>query len=219
MMIKSACFYKCVAQHTIFLLKINPMRLISNRISVDETNSFSIVILAKVERWKESLLLFWVLAWTFCGVVFLSYFFSEGPFHHSLPMLIMISFWLYFEVRIVKVFFWRRKGFEHIQFKEDEIPIKNNLYGRGKERRYGVNEIDAIHAIPYSSRNFFAFMEDSFWVIGGDRVYFDYFGKKVVFGKQLEELEVKKLLSLLNGQLKNSKREFRKKMKQNEQGL
>lgn len=192
------------------------MRLISNRISVDETSSFSIVILGKVERWKESLLLFWVLAWTFCGIVFLSYFFSDGPFHHSLPMLIMISFWLYFEVRIVKVFFWRRNGFEQIQFNEGEMTIKSALFGKGKKSSYSVNDIDSILPIPYSKNNFFAFMEDSFWVIGGDRVYFDYFGKKVVFGKQLDELEVKKLLSLLNGQLKNSKREYRKKMKQND---
>ena len=41
-------------QHTIFLLKFNFMRMISNRISVDETKSFSIVILGKIERWKES---------------------------------------------------------------------------------------------------------------------------------------------------------------------
>lgn len=218
-MIKNVCFLQCIAQHTIFLLKIYPMRIISNRISIDETNSFSIVILGKVERWKESLLLFWVLAWTFCGIVFLSYFFGEGPFYHSLPILIMIMFWLYFEVRIVKVFFWRRNGFEQIQFNSDELSIKNKLFGKGKESRYAVNDIESIQAIPYSPKNFFAFMDDSFWVIGGDRVYFDYFGKKVVFGKQLEETEVKKLLSLLNGKLKNSKREYRKKMKQNEQVL
>jgi len=193
------------------------MRLISDRISIDETNNFSIVILGKVERWKESLLLFWVLAWTFCGVVFLSYFFGDTPYHYDLSMLILLSFWAYFEVRIVKVFFWRRKGYEQIQFKESAIVIRNSLFTKGKESIYELDAIDAFYAFPDLSRNFFAFMEDSFWVIGGERIYFDYFGKKVVLAKQLSEEETKKMVQVLNGKLKLSKKELRKRMKKMEE--
>lgn len=195
------------------------MRLISDRISIDETNNFSVVILGKIERWKESLLLFWVLAWTFCGMVFLTYFFGDTPYHYDLAMLILLSFWAYFEVRIVKVFFWRRKGFEQIQFKETVISIRNSLFTTGKERLYNIEGIDAFYALENPTRNFFAFMEDSFWVIGGDRIYFDYFGKKVVFAKQMNPEETKKMLQVLNGKLKLSKREMRKRMKKIEEEL
>lgn len=195
------------------------MRLISDRISIDETKNFSIVILGKVERWKESLLLFWVLAWTFCGLVFLSYFFGDTPYHHDLSMLIMISFWTYFEVRIVKVFFWRRKGFEQIKFKDSALTITNSLFTKGKEKVYTLDGINTFDALPDSSKNFFSFMEDSFWVIGGDRIYFDYFGKKVVFAKQISAEETKKLLQVLNGKLKLSKKEYRKRMKKIEEEL
>lgn len=195
------------------------MRLISDRISINDTKTFSIVILGKVERWKESLLLFWVLAWTFCGIVFLTYFFGDTPFHHSLPMLVMISFWLYFEYKIVRVFFWRRNGFESIKFTRDELIIKNNFLRRGKENRYALNNIEEFYSIPYSSTNFFAFMDNSFWVIGEDRIYFNYFGKKIGFGKQLDEMEVKKLLQVSNGQLKIKKRDYRRKLKQSEQSI
>jgi hypothetical protein len=195
------------------------MRLISERISIDSTKYFSIVILGKLERWKESLLLFWLLSWTACGTIFLYYFFGDTPFRHNITMLIMISFWLYFELRIGKVFFWRRSGFEQLQFKDDQFTIKNSLLGRGKERIYKVKDLEAFSSIPYSNKNFFSFMDNSFWVYGGDRIYFDYFGKKVVLGKQLKDDEIKKLLQVLNGQLKEVKRAVRKSNKQNQSSL
>ena len=187
------------------------MRLISERISFDETKKPTIVILGKTERWKESMLLFWVLAWSFCGAVFLYYFFADTPMRYSLQMLLMLSFWAYFEIRIVKVFIWRRVGFERVTYSIEELIIQNNFYGRGKKNKYFINNIESFQLITSSPTNFFAFMDNSFWVMGAHRIYFDYFGKKVVFGMQLNDLEAKKLLSILNGQLKKSKKEIRKK--------
>lgn len=185
------------------------MRLISERISIDETNNPKIVILGRTERWKESMLLFWVLAWSFSGSVFLYYFLADTPMHHSLAMLVMLSFWLYFELKILKVFLWRRVGFESINFALDELTIQNNIYQRGKINRYLIANIESFKLITITQTNFFAFMDNSFWVMGGQRIYFDYFGKTVVLGMQISDLEAKKLLSLLNGQLKRSKKESR----------
>jgi hypothetical protein len=186
------------------------MRLISERISIDETNNPSIVILGRTERWKESLLLFWVLAWSFCGLVFLYYFLSDNPLQYSVPMLVLLSFWLYFEIKTLHVFLWRRKGFEHLVFINGEFTMQKNLYGKGKRSRFFIDEIGSFNLIVESSKNFFAFMDNSFWVIGGQRIYFDYFGKKQVLGMQLNEIECKKTLSILNGQLKKSKKANKK---------
>ena len=218
-MIKSTNFFDSISQHTIFLFKTSVMRLISNRISIDETNSFSLVILGKAERWKESLLLFWLLSWTFCGLVFLTYFFGDTEFHHSMPMLVVIGFWVYFEMRTLKVFFWRRKGFEHIVFSSSELIYQRNLLGRGKKNSYSIMDIEGFYPNKYFPKNFFSFMENSFWVIGGERIYFSYFGKNIALGMQINELEAKKVISLLNGKLKRSKKVIRQKMKQNESGL
>lgn len=195
------------------------MRMISQRISLDEAKNFSIVILGKIERWKESLLLYWLLAWTFCGSVFIYQFFGNTPFHHSIPMLILIAFFLYFELRILKVFLYRRKGYEHLVFSENELIIHNKIFPKGSKTAYDINMIESFNPIAYSKKNFFSFMEDSFWVIGGQRIYFTYGNKKVIFGMQLSELEIKKLLSLLNGQLKQLKRDYRAKMKQQKREL
>lgn len=183
--------------------------MISSRISVDDSKKLSIVILGKIERWKESLLLYWLLAWSFCGSVFAFQFFGSGPFQYSIPMLIMLLFFLYFEIKILKVFFYRRKGFELIKFGEEELLIQNTFISKGKSNFYKVNEIENFYDVEYSSKNFFSFMENSFWVIGGQRIYFTYKNKKITLGIQLNKVEVKRLLSLLNGQLKKSKKELR----------
>jgi hypothetical protein len=165
------------------------MRMISNRISVDDSKKLSVVILGKVERWKESLLLYWLLAWSFCGAVFAYQFFGDSPFQYSIPMLIMLLFFLYFEIKMIKV------------------------------NHYKTNEIENFYQAEHSSKNFFSFMEDSFWVIGGQRIYFSYRNKKVILGIQLNEVEVKRLLSLLNGQLKQSKKNYRMSIKQSKNAI
>ena len=45
--------------------------------------------------------------------------------------------------------------------------------------------------------NFFHQLENSFWVIGDDRIQFDYQGKTVCFGMQLTEKESNSILKLL----------------------
>ena len=187
------------------------MRFISDRISIQEDkHRLSVIILGKMERWKESLLLFWLLAWSFCGSVFIYYFLADTSYQYTLPMFILLAFWAYFELKIARVFLWRRSGFEHIEINEGLFSIKNNLKGYGKKQKFHVREIDEFKRIIQSEKNFFAFMDQSFWVMGGERIYFKYNNKDIIFGKQIDEKEVKALLLLLNGALKKEKSRLRK---------
>jgi len=186
------------------------MRIISDRISVNENaGKVSVVILGKIERWKESLLLFWLLAWTFSGVVFLYYYLFPSPYQYALVMLIFLMFWLYFELKIGKVFLWRRVGFEYLEFDHASFSIKNDIKGFGKILSFNIQEINKFEAIVQSQKNFFAFMEQSFWVIGGEQIYFRYKNKDIIFGKQISIKEQKALLQILNGALKNKKKQIK----------
>jgi membrane protein YdbS with pleckstrin-like domain len=183
------------------------MRIISERISIDESaKKISVVILGKMERWKESFLLFWLLAWTFSGTVFIYYYLFPSPYQYSLIMLIFLLFWLYFELKIGKVFLWRRSGFEYIVIENGSLSIKNNLYGYGKVQDYDVQDIQMIEKINVSKKNFFTFMDQSFWVIGGEQVFFKYNGKHIIFGMQISEKEQNSLIQILNGILKKEKK-------------
>jgi hypothetical protein len=188
------------------------MRFISDRISIEEdSDKLSVIIFGKTDRWKESMLLFWLLSWSFSGSVFFYYFLANTPYQYSLPMLILIAFWAYFEIKIARVFLWRRFGFEHIEFSGDSLLIKNNLKGYGKKQKFNIRQIQEFKEIIQSNRNFFAFMDQSFWVIGGDKIYFLYNNRDIIFGKQIDEREEKALLFVLNGRLNKAKSKLRKK--------
>ncbi len=187
------------------------MRLISERISIEENKErVSVIILGKIERWKESLLMFWLLAWTFSGSVFIYYFLAETPFQYTLPMFVLLAFWAYFELKIARVFMWRRSGFEHIEFKEDLFSIKNNLRGFGKKQEFDIHDIKEFRGIIQSNKNFFAFMDQSFWILGGEQVYFKYKNKDIIFGKQIDKKEERALLLILNKMIKKEKSKLRK---------
>lgn len=191
------------------------MRFISERISIQEDNQrLSIIILGKIERWKESLLLFWLLGWSFSGCVFIYYFVAETPYQFTLPMFLLLGFWAYFEIKIAKVFLWRKSGFELIEFNEDLFSIKNNLKGYGKFQKFDIREINEFMGILQSKKNFFAFMDQSFWVMGGERIYFTYKNKDIIFGKQIDIKEEKALIMVLNGALNKKKSKLRKKERQ-----
>ena len=84
---------------------------------------------------------------------------------------------------------------------------KNNFDDNKGKFEFAIqwhNEISEFKMVPHSDKNFFSFMDNSFWVLGGDRIYFDYFGKKVVFAKQVDPIEVKKLLSLLCSSIRSA---------------
>lgn len=191
------------------------MRFISERISIeDDPDRLSVIIFGKIERWKESMLLFWLLGWSFSGSVFFYYFLAATPYQYSLPMLILLVFWAYFEIKIARVFLWRRSGFEHIKFKADLISIKNNLFGYGKEQKFDIHEVKEFKTIIQSNKNFFAFMDQSFWVLGGEQIYFNYNNRDIIFGKQIDKKEIKALLFILNGRLNKGKSKLRKKARE-----
>ena len=188
------------------------MKFLSDKISIRRSNGkTSVVILARSERWKEALLLFWLLAWTFSGMVFLFYFFADTPYRHQLPLLVLIFFWLYFELKAVKAFIWRRNGYERLTFSGETLILEARPLFFGKPRRFDLREIEGITKISQSEKNFFSFIDASFWSTSGERLVFNYRGKDIVFGKQINDEECTKLIGVLNNELKKRKSALRRK--------
>ena len=182
---------------------MSQVKFISDRISYqNHPDSFSVVVSGKIERWKESALLAWVVAWTACGAFFVYELTTDLPSETKMGIFILLFFWLYFEIRVGRALLWRLFGFEQIRFKEGQFSIKRNIKGYGKRRDYFVENITSFQIVDRATRSIVASMEESFWVVGGERLYFDHLGKKVGLGMQLSEAETKKLQELLNKQLK-----------------
>jgi hypothetical protein len=180
------------------------MKLISDKVSYNaEKGDLTIVVLGRVERWKETLLLAWILAWTFCGIAFLYALLNESSKEMKLALFTLIMFWTYFEVKIGRTFLFRKYGSEFIRVSEDKLSIKQGIKGYGKADEYFIENISGFGIIKRSEKSFFGFIENSFWFLGYETIGFEYKNKMVKFGMQLNQQEVTKVSSLIQAKIKS----------------
>lgn len=173
------------------------MKTIGDRVSIENHPKYTtIVISTKIEKWQETLLFIWSIAWTFCGIVFI-YYLLLGDFvrNEKLILFIITIFWAYFEYRIVKTFLWRKFGIEFIKIDSDKFVIKKSILSYGKANEYITKQIDnkQIECLKQNPKSFSKVMNDSFWIIGEGAVRFLEKGKYIYFGHQLEAEDSEKL--------------------------
>lgn len=188
------------------------MKLIGERVSYKNHEDYStIVISTNIDKWKETLLFTWLLGWTICGVVFF-YFLFTGDFikEEKMMLIVMCVFWLFFEIRIGKVYFWRKTGMEFIKIDKDLMTIKRSIKGFGKAIPYQLGRIRDVQGLEINPKGFSKSMNDSFWVIGLGTVRFFYNEKEVRFGAQLSTKDAEKLAKIVNKLL----REYNQKSNQ-----
>lgn len=174
------------------------MKRIGDRVSIKENgNTSTIVISTKIPSWQETLLAAWLFCWTICGAVFIWQLFEAETREQALMIGVMCVFWAYYEVRVVKAFMWRKFGMEFIKLDQDNLTYKRSVRGYGKAHIYFIDNIKNLGVINKSDKSFFKSLEESFWVIGGERIGFDYLKKSVQLGMQLEEQDSKKLSSYI----------------------
>jgi hypothetical protein len=63
---------------------------------------------------------------------------------------------------------------------------------------YDLHKISGLNFYKRESTSFMQQLDNSFWIIGGDTVYFSYNGKTQVLGKQLLSQDAKQLSQVLN---------------------
>ncbi len=177
---------------------------ITDRISYSENEDIlTIVISGKVEKWQESLLTIWMVAWTFCGVyVFTQLIEGDYTREDKLIMFIYEVFWTYFEWKLVYAFFWRKWGSEIIKISRESIRIKNNIKNYGKVKNYFVENIEEFQYINSPTKSFVKVMGNSFWNTTEKTISFYYFGKPIVFGIQLNKNESKQIVKLITAHLR-----------------
>lgn len=72
-------------------------QFIGKRIQVvREKEQLTITISQNVERWQEALLYAWLMAWTFCGGVFIYSLFTSANSGEQIFFLISTALWSFF---------------------------------------------------------------------------------------------------------------------------
>lgn len=178
------------------------MEYIGKRISILKSpEEVSVVILSEAENKKSTLLLLWLIAWTLCGgIVFWEYFkLTDGD--TKLWVVVWLAFWFYFEYTITKAFLWRRSGKEKIKIKPGHITVKREVNRKGKLKSY---ELDAVSdfRIVEEANSLLRALNNSYWAVAGETLAFNYYGKTIPFGLQLNEAESKELYRLIKHYIK-----------------
>ncbi len=101
---------------------------------------------------------------------------------------------------------WRLKGFELWRLKEGSLTIKDSIIGYGRANEYFVENIQRFGLIPVDETSWKWQLNDSFWVMGGERMGFEHMGKKVVMGKGLTIEEAQRLAPVLDRALKEARK-------------
>ncbi len=191
------------------------MKWISNRISFKDHKQegyTTFIISPKVERWKESLLLGWLIIWTLIGGVLIYLLLNQEVLteinpnytdkERKLYLIIFLSFWLFFEYKIARVFLWRKMGFEYIKLTKDELVLKKAIGKYGKAESFLKQNIKDLEIGIKKDNGFAQVMTGAFWDVGQETIFFSYLNKRIGIGRQLSLSEAKQLKSTLQGKLK-----------------
>jgi hypothetical protein len=180
------------------------MEFISERVSIDRTEGrFSVVISPRLSPLKRNLLVLWLLLWTLCGA-YIFYARTEMPEGSAQRQyfLAFLAFWAYFELRMLRVVLWRLKGFELWRVKDGRLTVKDSILGLGSANHYFIENIKQLGFLQIDLSSFKWQLNESPWVIGGERIGFEHLGKKVVIGKGLHNEEAKQLVLELKRAMK-----------------
>ncbi|MBK8340515.1 MAG: hypothetical protein IPK99_11220 [Flavobacteriales bacterium] len=184
------------------------MEFLSERVSMQRNGAHtSIVISPRLSAGKRTLLVTWTTAWTLCGAYILFELFGMPSGDQRSFTLAFMAFWTYFEIRLLRVVAWRLKGFELVRVKDGVITIKNSIVGYGRAHDFFIENIQGLGPLEIDPTSWKWQLNDSFWVIGGDRLGFEHLGKQVDFGKDLSEAEMTAVLRALKDALKRARRD------------
>ncbi|MDB4515970.1 hypothetical protein N9089_00055 [Crocinitomicaceae bacterium] len=175
------------------------MKWIGERISfVDDKSRSTIVIEPAHTGWVRGAMGAWVFMWYTIGyAVAYAYFFQNLNQQETIIVFVFAAFWLYYAVRITKSWFWLMWGKELIKIDEVAMTYKRSIRRYGKAMPYFLENITKIRMSHPKDNSIQAAWEKSPWIMGGERLEFDYLGKVVKFGRKLNEKDAQLLFKLI----------------------
>jgi hypothetical protein len=183
------------------------VKVISERLSIKSLPSgVQAIVLGRIERWKESLLAAWLLAWLLIGGVVLREYWLSDSRDMRMILFVFLVFWAYYLWRVGRVWLYRRGGNELIRIAEGTLTLKRSFFTYGKAHSYDVEAICNFKRIELNPRSLAYTYENGWWVLGGERFGFEYHGRFVKFGMQLTDAESAALYNALRQAMKGGSR-------------
>ena len=175
------------------------MKWIGNRISfVDQRTKTTIVVDPEKNVWINAIMGSWLAMWyAIGGTVFWALNVMPLKEQEVIILWVFVVFWCYYAFRVSKTFLWIMFGQEFIKIDDRAFHLKKSILSYGKSYPYYFDNIkNMTYEIPKQG-SFQSIWESSPWINGGERFSFDYFQKKISFGRKLSEKEAKLLSQLI----------------------
>lgn len=189
------------------------MKWIGNRISfVDTREKTTIVIHPEKKAFITALMGAWIFMWYSIGfTVVWTLFALNLNQQEKLIIVIFMSFWLYYAVRVTRSFLWLLRGTENLKIDDLALTIKNATGKFGKAKPYYIENIKKIRLDIPKERSLQTAWESSPWVRGGERIEFDYMGKVIRFGRKLQEKDAALLFNLVTKKIEEQLKQKNRK--------
>ena len=172
----------------------------NKRIIIDKKNR-KLSIKARCDQQKQLMLSIWLILWTLAGLGIISQFFFPAQDGLVIYLIILLSFWIYFEYKVFDAFRWRKYGEEIIIFDDDYMSIENCIAGRGIPHRFEHSWMKNLRMVEHRDKSFWQTMNSSYWNVGQEGLTFEFKGRQIFFGRELNAGESKEVLSFLKSQL------------------
>lgn len=194
------------------------MKWIGKRVSVvDNKEKTTVVIYPEKKAFITAVMGAWIFMWYSIGItVFWSYFTFELTQQEKLILVIFMSFWVYYAVRVTRSFLWLMYGTENLKIDDFALTIKVATGKAGRARLYYLENIKKIRLQIPKEKSFQTAWESSPWVKGGERIEFDYMGKVIRLGRKLNEKDATLLFNLLTKRMEEHLKQRNKKEKMSE---
>jgi hypothetical protein len=181
------------------------MKWIGKRISfVDEKKKTTVVIHSDAASWVKTVMGGWVAMWLAIGAIVI-WSFSTFDFtgQEKIILVIFLTFWAYYANRVTRSWLWLIWGKELIKIDETSFMYKKSVRKIGKATPYYLENITKLRVSHPEERSLQAAWEKSPWIVGGERMEFDYMGKVIKFGRKLDEKDSKLLFKFLTRKIED----------------
>lgn len=176
-----------------------PMKWIGERISfLEDKQKSTFVIYPASTPLVKALMGAWFAMWLAIGATIVwSFFTFKLSDQENIIIVVFLSFWAYYAIKVGRSYFWLLWGKEYIKVNEAALTYKRSIKNYGKATPYYLENIKKIRMYQPKENSLQAVWETSPWVRGGERLEFDYLGKTIRFGRKLNEKDAKLFFNVL----------------------
>lgn len=175
------------------------MKWIGKRISfVDDKTKTTIVIYPEEATFLKGLMGAWMFMWLIAGAtVIWSFTAFDFTDQEVIILVVFLSFWFYYSIRVVSSWSWLMWGKELIKIDKVAITYKKSIRKYGKAIPYYIENVKEMRMDVPNDNSLQSVWEKSIWTKGGERFEFDYMGKIIRFGKKLNRKDAELLFKLM----------------------